>query len=346
MAVWPCLLEAEPIKIAVFHPPLSRDGSGLLYRDIQKDDRQVLAVAAVIAHNKPDVIALTDFDYDADGLAVAAFQAKLFEVGHPLPYAFAPQPNSGRPSGLDIDQDGRMAEPEDAIGYGRFWGDGGVVVLSRWPIDPERSFADTTTFWSDVPGATLPEISHAEDLAKLPVSTSVHMGAWIDAPNVPFFLLSGASTAPVFDGPEDLNGYRNAAELALWRSKITELTAPFVLAFNANLDPADGEGHRDELRDFLADPLIIATEPRSVGGVAEADPTHIGDAALDTVDWKGPTPGNLRVSYVLPSVGWKVAATGVFWPDLGDPNRKLLGEDGLAAGSHRLVWAELELSKN
>ncbi len=93
------------------------------------------AVAALIGVVQPDVLALTNFDYDADGLALLAFQKLLDENGVLLPFTYAPRPNSGRPSGIDIDQDERLGEPEDAVGYGRFWGDGGVAVLSRWPID-------------------------------------------------------------------------------------------------------------------------------------------------------------------------------------------------------------------
>ena len=68
--------------------------------------------------------------------------------------------------------------------------------------------------------------------------------------------------------------------------------------------------------------------------------SHIGDPALDTVDWSDDTgPGNLRVSYVLPDAGLKVTDSGVFWPLPDDPLYELL-RDG---PRHRLVWVDLEL---
>ncbi|SHH26289.1 Endonuclease/Exonuclease/phosphatase family protein [Cognatiyoonia sediminum] len=328
--------------MAVFHAPLSRDGPGLLLRDIEAREREVTAVVALIGVVQPDVIALTNFDYDADGLALSAFQRLLDENGVMLPFAYAPRPNSGRPSGIDIDQDERLGEPEDAVGYGRFWGDGGVAVLSRWAIDLEKSSVDTDTLWADVPNASLPDMTDAHLLGALPVSTSAHVQAWIDHPDDPFAILTSASTAPVFDGPEDRNGYRNAAELAHWREMIADIEVPFVLAFNANLDPIDGEGHHQKMLELLASPDLIDTEPRSTGGHENADSSHAGDPALDTVDWDGPSPGNLRVSYVLPSAGWSVLEAGVFWPGREDVDAALVE----AVGPHRLVWAEISLKSD
>ena len=64
--------------------------------------------------------------------------------------------------------------------------------------------------------------------------------------------------------------------------------------------------------------------------------------ALDTADWPGAEaeeggPGNLRVTYVLPSSDWEGAEAGVLWPAPGEP----LAEAAAAAGPHRLVWAVL-----
>ena len=116
-----------------------------MLRDIEAKEPEVEAIATLISLVQPDVIALTNFDYDVDGLALSAFQRLLGENGVMLPFTYAQRPNSGRPTGIDIDQDERLSEPEDAVGYGRFWGDGGVAVLSRWAIDLEKSSVDTDT---------------------------------------------------------------------------------------------------------------------------------------------------------------------------------------------------------
>ena len=62
---------------------------------------------------------------------------------------------------------------------------------------------------------------------------------------------------------------------------------------------------------------------------------------LPTADWAEDGPGNLRVSYVLPSANWQVVDAGVFWPAPDDSAAGLLGDDGLLAGVHHLVWVDI-----
>jgi len=109
---------------------LSRDGPGLLLRDIEKgEDAQILAVRDIIAKVSPDILLLTNFDYDLDQKALAAFAGVTA-----YPHMFSLPTNAGLPSGADLDNNGRLREPRDMQGYGRFRGDGGMAILSRFPI--------------------------------------------------------------------------------------------------------------------------------------------------------------------------------------------------------------------
>jgi hypothetical protein len=157
-------------------------------------------------------------------------------------------------------------------------------------------------------------------------------------------LLVWSATPPVFDGPEDRNGLRNRDELRLWTAVLDGTLGPapgphFVIAGNANLDPADGDGLRAAMAAFLADPRLTDPRPASAGGLAAADAGHAGDPALDTADWTG--PGNLRVSYVLPAAAWDVGASGVLWPSPEDSAAPLSAGDLASAGPHRLVWVDI-----
>ena len=125
--------EAIGIRIATYAAPLSRDGPGLLLRDISGgEDAQIQAVTRVIDHVSPDILLLTDIDFDAGGAAIFAFSQALET---PYPYLFVRRPNAGFQTGLDLDGDGFAGDARDAVGYGRFLGDGGMAVLSRYPID-------------------------------------------------------------------------------------------------------------------------------------------------------------------------------------------------------------------
>lgn len=340
---------AEQMRIALFAAPLKRAGPGLLLRDLMRDDAQIDATIAHIAAVAPDVLVLTAFDYDAGAVALATFRDRLGEVGLAYPHLFSRLPNTGMTTGLDMNGDGRTGGPRDAQGYGRFAGHAGMAVLSRWPVD-EDAFRDfSSLLWRDLPGATLPEVGgqpfpspQAQAVQRL--SSTAHWQVPVLGPGGRFDLLIWSATPPVFDGPEDMNGLRNRDELRLWTRLLDgdlgdRPGSHFIIAGNANLDPFDSDGLRGAMADFLADPRLQDPTPESAGGRAAAVPGQTGPPERATAQWDG--PGNLRVSYVLPSAAWQVVSSGVFWPAPDEHLGDLMGEDGLAAGPHRLVWVDL-----
>lgn len=341
---------AEELRVATWAAPLSRQGPGQLLQDVLSgDDPQIVAVTTVVASSAPDVLVLTDLDYDADLAALSALAKGFRDAGQDFPYVYASMPNAGMATGLDMDGNGQTGEGRDAQGYGRFAGQGGVAVLSRWPIGAVTDLS--AVLWKDLPGATLPTrdgraFPSPEAQAVQRLSSTVHWIVPVDAPEGTISLLVWSATPPVFDGPEDLNGLRNRDEVLLWRSVLdgtfgSDPGAAFILTGNANLDPEDGDGFRGAMAGLLTDPRLQDPLPESAGGKAAADPEQYGDPALDTADWPDGRPGNLRVSYVLPSVLWEVTGAGVFWPAPDDPKAAILGEDGLLAGPHHLVWVDI-----
>ena len=320
---------AERLRVATYHAGLSRKGPGLMMRDVLKGEEQATAALDTIVAAAPDVVLLLDVDWDAGGAALDAVADALAERGVDYPYRLAPRPNSGRPSGFDLDGDGRTHRARDALGYGRFTGDGGLALLSRHPLGAPRDLSDI--LWADRDDVTglLPEGAGAV----VPLAT---IGQWVvplEVGGTRLTLITLAAGTPVFDGPEDRNGRRNAAELALVAELVSEVDHPVVLG-RANVDPVDGEGDRDALAALLDHPALRDPEPRGAGGGGDG---HAGDPALDTVDWEGPGP--LRVDYVLPARDLAVTAAGVDWPDPDDPRREIVE----TAGSGRLVWVDLTL---
>lgn len=301
-------------------------------RDIQGgDDSQIAAIIGVITNVAPDILVLTDFDFDLDSLALIAFSQALRDD---LPHHFALQPNAGLATGMDLDGNGRRGDARDAHGYGRFAGDGGMAILSRYPIDAANVTDFSTLLWKDLPGAVLPHdtdglFPSAEVHDVIRLSSTGHWIVPIKLPaGPPLPILASSATPPVFDGPEDMNGLRNRDELRLWDLVISGDLGPlpesFVLAANANLDPDDGDGLSAAMAVFLQNPRLQDPLPNQ-----------------KTADWPEEGPGNLRVSYVLPSRDWTVTDAGVFWPAPDDPDYALLGDDGLAAGPHHLVWVDI-----
>ncbi|MBK5933755.1 endonuclease/exonuclease/phosphatase family metal-dependent hydrolase [Rhodovulum imhoffii] len=321
---------AQPLRVGVYHTGLSRNGPGVMLRDIQKGDPQVQAVVEVINAAAPDILLLLDFDYDAANAALTALAGRLRKVGADFPHLFALRPNTGLRTGLDMDGDGRSGGPGDAQGWGTFAGQGGMALLSRWPIAGEnvRDFSDL--LWRDLPGAILPATDEApfpsaEAQAAQRLSSTAHWDIPVMVKGRPFHILAFHATPPVFDGPEDRNGLRNRDELRFWQIYLESPDAParFVLLGGANLDPHDGDGHSMAMRAFLDSGLVQEPAPRDSEG------------NLHTAFW--PRTASLRVDYALPAPGLTVHGTGVF-SGFGP-----LAETVAHASSHRLVWVDLAL---
>lgn len=315
-------------------------------------DPQVLASVAVIARVSPDVILLTGFDWDDGQVALSAYADRLAKAGAAYPYRFAFRPNTGMPTGLDLDGDGRLGGAGDAQGFGAFTGQGGIAILSRLPVDAAASRDFSGFLWRDLPGS---EVGDAGLPARVvSILRLAETGAWdvvlTRKGRAPLHLLAFAASPPVFDGPEDRNGHRNHDQIAFWqalldgRLPMPPPTGPFVLLGDANLDPADGDGQHTAIRALLADPRLTDPAPSSAGATEAArlpvTAGHAGDPGRPTVLWDKPgQPGSLRVDYVLPSVGLAVTGTGVFWPAQGEPG----AADAAIASRHRLVWADIDL---
>lgn len=353
--------------MATYAAPFSRDGPGLLLRDILKgDDAQLVAGMARIVAVSPDILVLTAFDHDADLVALRAFAHTLARAGPEYPHVFSLPSNAGLSSGLDLDGNGRRGEARDAQGYGRFAGQGGLAVLSRWPLELVADYS--AVLWQDLPFATLPVTEDggpfpsaaARDVQRL--SSTGHWHLAVAHPDGRFDLLVWSATPPVFDGDEDLNGLRNRDELLLWDHVLQGWPPdrPFVIAGNANLDPFDGQGLRQAMTAFLADPRLQDTSPAQTDVPLPRHPDQRGPPALANAYW--PDIGALRVSYVLPSRGFAVLGSGVHVAvtedsrdaaaegdgghasdatDGGDSGPMSFNEYADAAGPHHVVWVDL-----
>ncbi|MEJ1990897.1 MAG: endonuclease/exonuclease/phosphatase family protein [Maritimibacter sp.] len=343
--------QADTLRIASYDSELSRRGPGLLLADILKQQEQVEAAIAVINAADPDLLLLTGFDYDTENHALAAFVAALEQDGVSYPFSFAARPNAGLESGLDLDGNGKLGEARDSQGYGSFTGQGGMAVLSKYPLGEVRDFS--AFLWSDLPGAILPMVDgkpfpSAEAQAAQLLSSVAHWDIPVELPGGPIHLLAFSATTPVFDGAEDLNGRRNHDEIGFWQ-RLLDGDLPFppparpvVILGNANLDPVDGDGRREAIQSLLADPRLQDPAPKSAGAANAGNPGHKGDPALDTADFGDPDPGNLRVDYVLPDAGLTVAGAGVVWPAPGDA----LADLAATASRHHLVWVDIDLPLN
>jgi len=351
------------IRVATFNVSLSRSGPEKLSQDLESGSHpQCLALASIIRTVRPDILLLNELDYSTQ-----ADNASLFHdhyLANPevdllggeaweMPYRFSAPVNTGEPSRLDLNRNGRSNDPEDAWGFGRFPGQYGMAVLSRYELDADATRTFQKLRWSDLPGALEPKFPgsgekyySSEVWKQLRLPSKSLWDVVVKTPDGPVHILASHPTPPVFDGPEDRNGCRNHDEIRLlveyidgrpmptasgdraefWQDDSGRMGAldshcHFVVLGDLNCDPHDGDSRREALLKLLTHPRVQAEPVPSSHEAALAaqrqggkNLSHKGDPRHDTGDFNDDAVGNLRVDYALPSTGLQVVNAGVVWP--------------------------------
>jgi len=370
----------KTIRVATFNCSLNRNKPGELLSDLSGgSNKQAQKVARVLRTVRPDIVLLNEFDFSEDNKAVNCFLEEYVNATadwageEPIryPYFFTAPVNTGVPSGRDLDHDGKTNGPGDAIGFGKFPGQYGMVLLSQFPIETNDVRTFQKLLWKSMPDALLPASGKddntnwysEEDLNLLRLSSKSHWDVPVNIDGQILHLLTSHPTPPAFDGPEDRNGRRNHDEIRLWaeylsdgekswliddqeRSGTLPNDASFIILGDQNADPNDGASYQVAINQLLKHPRINAElTPSSAGGSEAAkaqggkNSEHKGDHSHDTADFNDRGVGNLRADYVLPSKNLNATAAGIFWPLSTDPGAKVAD-----CSDHRLVWIDLKLS--
>ncbi|RSM84295.1 endonuclease/exonuclease/phosphatase family protein [Kibdelosporangium aridum] len=351
----------EKVRFSTFNASLNRSAAGQLVADLSTpDNAQARKVAEVIQLDRPDVLLINEFDYVPNNQAAEKFRANYLRRGQngakPIdyPYAYTAPVNTGVPSGLDFNRDGRADGPDDAYGFGLFPGQYGMLVLSKFPIDRSGVRTFQNFRWKDMPGALLPDDPATpakadwyspQALEVFRLSSKSHWDVPLRIKGQTVHFLVSHPTPPAFDGAEDRNGTRNHDEIRLWADYITGKAgylyddkgkrgglprgAKFVIAGDNNSDPADGDSVPGAIQQLLDSRRLIDTKPSSRGAVEAAETQgganlkHRTNPRYDTGDFNDNAPGNLRVDYVLPSYGLIPLHSEVFWPVASSPLARL-----------------------
>jgi len=376
------------VRFATFNASLNRSSEGELRAHLSSPgNAQAATIAEIVQRTRPDVLLINEFDFDP--VAAGLFQDNYLSVGQngaePIayPYRFIAPSNTGVASGFDLNNDGRVVtQPgapgygDDALGFGAFPGQFGMVVYSRYPIVDDLARTFQRFLWKDMPGALLPDDPataapadwySAEELAVFRLSSKSHWDLPIRIGRQTVHFLVSHPTPPVFDGPEDRNGRRNFDEIRFWADYVRpghghyiyddegqrgglRPGSRFVIAGDLNSDPLDGDSIPGAAQQLLDHHWINAEFTPSSAGAAEAsvlqggaNASHRSDPAHDTADFSDVAPGNLRADYVLPSRKLEVLAGAVFWPVLSDPLSRLTGTFPFPSSDHRLVWLDVDV---
>jgi len=354
------------VRFAAFNIwKLSADKLNQVDADGHGASPQLRNAAEIIQRVRPDVLLVNEIDFDAEQRKnAAAFRDRYLMVSQngekPIDYPhifFAPV-NTGVPTGHDLDNDGSADGPADAFGYGRYPGQYGMALYSRYPIDTEAARTFQKLLWKAMPKNLMPDGQSgkpawysAEEVSILRLSSKSHWDVPIKIGDTVVHVLASHPTPPVFDGSEDANGRRNFDEIRLWADYLTggeaaayieddqgrkgglPGEASFVILGDLNADPAKDKPTYGQLpiAQLLKHPRVQDPTPRSDGAAAQF-PSYLGNRATPTSDFG-------RVDYALPSKDLTVKASGVFWPASSDPLNKLVA-DRESSSDHRLVWVD------
>jgi hypothetical protein len=371
----------QTVKFSTFNASLNRNFEGQLVTHLSTpDNAQAKAVAEIIQRARPDVLLINEFDFAPAALGL--FQDNYLSISQrgaaPIeyPYRFIAPSNTGVPSGFDLNNNGLVSGPDDALGFGFFPGQFGMAVYSMYPIETDEVRTFRTFLWKDMPGALLPDdpatpapadwYSPAE-LAIFRLSSKSHWDLPIDVGGKTVHFLVSHPTPPVFDGPEDRNGTRNFDEIRFWADYVTPGRSGyiyddeggrgglkpgelFVIAGDQNSDPLDGDSIPGSIQQLIEHPLVNTKfTPSSPGAVQQAalqggaNTTHRSDPAFDTADFADTAPGNLRADYVLPRKTLQILDGAVFWPLNSDPLFAPVGVFPFPSSDHRLVWIDVSV---
>ena len=341
--------------MATYNVSLFGKRSGEIARRLDAgDDRQAQSIARVIASVDPDILLICEIDHDAGVAADEQPVAKLVrqyllpQTGGVYQTIRSLPSNTGLISGLDLNNDDRVSLPQDGWGFGRFEGQYAFAVVSRYELDDASLRTFQNYLWSQFRpdgGPVMPDgrpYYSPQIWRRLRLSSKNHVDLPFQTPRGTVHLLASHPTPPVFDGPEDRNGLRNADEIQFWTQYVDRGTSQpqiiddagcvgglatgqsFVIAGDLNSDPLRGESDQSAIRELTAAAAVTAWTPTS---------SHGSDATA----YFGNRP--IRVDYVIPSSDLRVVGGGVVDP-LSGP---LLVD--VKASDHRLVWIDVDFNQ-
>ena len=178
------------------------------------------------------------------------------------PYVYFGPVNTGVPTGKDLNNDGQSNGPDDAYGYGKYPGQYGMALFSKFTIDEKNIRTFQKLLWKDMPNNLMPDGMNgkpdwysAEEAAIMRLSSKSHWDIPVNIGSTTIHLLCSHPTPPVFDRDEDRNGRRNFDEIRLWADYLSGGgKASYIADDNGVKGPLAGKVPAIILGDLNADP--------------------------------------------------------------------------------------------
>ncbi|MGQ7786403.1 endonuclease/exonuclease/phosphatase family protein [Nesterenkonia sp. K-15-9-6] len=357
------------VRVATLHAGLTGDSAETVLETLRGGHSPAARTVARTAHlNAPDILVLTGTTHDSDGRIADTLNARyLAPAGLDLPYVYTAPTNSGIDSGTDLDGDGRIGGPGDALGYGEFPGQHGMVVYSAYPIleDEVRTFQDF--LWQDMPDNSLPQADYSDldkSVLRLSATSLWDVPVEIGDDGETLHVIANSQTpeqeARSFDDVRAADERRFIEDYVsadpqggayiyddVGEAGALEPDSSFVVVGEPGAGPGDSapaEAEPEDDRDLplldspaVQDPLPEAVTDQPLNARA-GDDTDTDEHATRAVEGEP----DRRVSLVLPDAEAEVSDSGIFWPAEGEFGFDLVDPAGNAVLADRLVWVDLQ----
>ncbi|MCC5880974.1 MAG: endonuclease/exonuclease/phosphatase family protein [Idiomarina sp.] len=368
------------------------DQQVLIDRLASGDEPQVQNIAEIIQRTRPDILLLTEFDYIADpAQGVETFLRHYLQHSQggqaPIdyPYYFYAPVNTGQPSPYDLDRSGEATGlGGDAWGFGKYPGQYGMLLLSKYPIDEQAVRTFQHFKWKDMPGHLKTMTAEGEPWyseaawAEFPLSSKSHWDVPVGVNGQHVHILASHPTPPVFDGDENRNGHRNHDEIRFWQDYIegnvegnvegnsegnsegqgagymyddqggqgglADHTA-FVIAGDLNASADEGDALRAGIAALLASNKVQGSVVPASRGALEHSQTHIAEGRTQQ-SWAAAHTASwrMRADYVIPSSFGLQVTDSGVFWPAADEPGHHLVASRGASSDHRLVWVDVVLN--
>ena len=124
MLICPDFAHAQ-IRFATFNVSMNRNAAGELADQLAAgNNEQIANISSIIRTVRPDVILLNEFDFAGEQATTAVEHFQSNYLSQPIDglepiefgYAYTNEVNTGIPSGLDLDGNGKTTDPTDCYG--------------------------------------------------------------------------------------------------------------------------------------------------------------------------------------------------------------------------------------
>ncbi|GGE59955.1 endonuclease [Nesterenkonia cremea] len=353
--------DEDDLRAATMNAELTGASTEEVLADLRDGLPEARTLAETVQINAPDVLVLTGVSSDEYGEIAETLNEEYLAVSQngqePLdyPHVFTAETNSGLDSGADLDDDGVIGGPGDAIGYGEYPGHYGTVIFSKHPIEEDQVRTFQEFLWDDMPENSMEEDDFSElerSILRLSTGTLWDVPIRVDGENIHLV----ASSVALPEDSQDVDPARGSDERRMVEDFISGdgwylyddegQEGPLIpgnrfVLLGQPMSPHGLEDEADGLDSLLSSYVLQDTEPTAVTDQPVDERVGAEHGTDESATRAVPSGTDVRASYALPGAMLDVNGSGVFWPGEGEYGYELVDPESPDAPEDRLVWLDV-----